>query len=146
MCFIDAIKNNYSNIIIFEDDIIVKIDTTTLNASLSEFNDSNNEFFYLGYCYLNCRQSQNKDKYKYLIDLSDPSILCNHACAIKVKALPGLVDYLFPMKVATDESMVKYFKQNKIKVCIPKEPYFDQVDRDKMESLNESTNTLKYCR
>jgi len=145
MCFIDAIENGYSNIIIFEDDIMVKVDNPTLNKSLSEFKKSDNEFFYLGYCFLNCRQPQDKEKYDYLIDLVDPSILCLHAIAYKVSALPGLIKYMFPMEIPTDEVMIKYFKQNKIKVCISKTPYFDQVDRDKMESLNESTNKLRYC-
>jgi hypothetical protein len=146
MCFIDAIKNEYSNIIIFEDDIVINVEIPKLNASLMEFDSSDNEFFFLGYCFLNCRQHQDKEKYDYLIELSDPSILCNHACAIKVSALPKLVEYLFPMKIATDEAMANYFRKNKTKVCIPKKPYFDQVDRDKMESLNESTNKLQHCR
>ena len=36
--------------------------------------------------------------------------------------------------------------QNNSKLAIPKVPYFDQVTRDKMSSLNESTNQLRYCR
>ena len=50
------------------------------------------------------------------------------------------------MNVPTDEAMVEYFKKNNTKVCISKNPYFDQVERDKMESLNESTIKLEYCR
>jgi len=145
VCFIDSIENGYSNIIIFEDDIVINVDNPTLNASLMEFDKSDNEFFYLGYCFLNCRQPQDKEKYNYLIDLVDPGILCLHAIAYKVGSLPGLIKYLFPMKIPTDEAMVKYFRQNKTKVCISKKPYFDQVDRDKMQSLNESTNKLRYC-
>ena len=144
MCFIDAIKKGYSTIIIFEDDIVIKVDTPTLNATLEEFNKSDNDFLYLGYCFLNCRQTKNE--FEYIQELTDPSLLCLHSIAYKVNALPGLVKFLFPMKIPTDEAMVKYFRKNNSKVCIPKEPYFDQVDRDKMESLNESTNKLKYCR
>jgi hypothetical protein len=146
MCFIDAIKKGYSNIIIFEDDIVINVDTDTLNNSLEEFNQSDNDFFYLGYCFLDCKQKQDRDKYKNLIDLTNPSILCNHSTVFKVSALPPLIDYLFPMKIPTDEAMVKYFKLNKTKVCISKKPYFDQVPRDQMESLNVSTNVLKHCR
>jgi hypothetical protein len=63
MCFIDAIKNGYSNIIVFEDDIIINVDISTLENSIMEFNNSDNDFFYLGYCFLNCRQPQDKEKY-----------------------------------------------------------------------------------
>ena len=146
MCFIDAIKNGYSTIIVFEDDIVINVDSITLDSSISEFKNSENNFFYLGYCFLNCRQNQDKKKYNDLIDLVDPSILCNHATAIKVDALPKLIEYLFPMNVPTDEAMVEYFKKNNVKVCISKKAYFDQVERDKMESLNESTVKLEYCR
>ena len=145
MCFIDSIKKGYSNIIIFEDDIVINVDLTMLNDSLEEFDRSNNDFFYLGYCFLNCKQKKDLGKYKYLVELNDPSILCNHSTVFKVNALPPLIDYLFPMKIPTDEAMVKYFKKNKTKVCIPKKAYFDQVSRDQMESLNVSTNVLKHC-
>ena len=144
MCFKNAIKKKYSNIIVFEDDVVIKVDVPTLNASLDEFDKSDNQFFYLGYCFLNCRQP--KKELTYIKELNDPSLVCLHAIAYKVKSLQGLVDYFFPMKIPTDEIMVRYFKKNKIKVCIPKSPYFDQVARDKMKSLNESTVTLKYCR
>jgi hypothetical protein len=143
MCFMDAIERGYSTIIIFEDDIVIKVDTPTLNATLLEFNNSNNDFLYLGYCFLNCKQ--NKNELEYIEELVDPNVLCLHAIAYKVNALPGLVNFLFPMKIPTDEAMVKYFRKNNIKVCIPKNPYFDQVSRDEMKSLNESTNTLRHC-
>jgi type II restriction/modification system DNA methylase subunit YeeA len=50
------------------------------------------------------------------------------------------------MTKPSDELFTDYFKQNGIKACIPKKVYFDQVERDTMKSLNESTNILKYCR
>jgi hypothetical protein len=54
MCFKNAIERGYSTIIVFEDDIVIKVDVPTLNASLDEFDKSDNQFFYLGYCFLNC--------------------------------------------------------------------------------------------
>ena len=143
MCFIDAVKKGYKTIIIFEDDIVIKVDTPTLNASLDEFAKTDNDFFYLGYCFLDCKQTKNE--LEYIDELTNPNPICNHATAIKVKSLPGLIEYLFPMKIPTDEAMVGYFRKNKIKVCIPKIPYFDQVSRGEMESLNESTVTLLHC-
>ena len=146
MCCIDAITNGYSTIIIFEDDIIINIDTQTLGAATTEFIKSDNDIFYMGYCFLNCKQSMDKNKYTYIIPLTDPSILCNHATCIKVDMLHNLIDYCFPMKKPTDELFTDYFHSKKIKVCIPKKSYFDQVPRDQMESLNESTVKLELCR
>ena len=144
MCFIDAIVNGYDTIIIFEDDIVIDIDLKTLNATTLEFKQSDADILYLGYCFLNCYQ-QTFDS-GYLKILSDPSILCGHALCLKTKKLPSLIDYCFPMKRPSDELFIEWYKNNNIKVCIPKKPYFNQVDRKDQNSLNESTNILKYCR
>lgn len=145
MCYIDSIKNGYSTIIVFEDDIVRKVDLDTLNNGTTEFVESNFDIFFMGYCFLNCRQ-QYIDNYTYIRGLTDPSILCGHAVCLKTNILPGLINYCFPMTMPSDELFTKYFKQNRIKACIPKIVYFDQVDRNTMKSLNESTSVLKYCR
>ena len=146
LCYLDAIKKGYSTIIVFEDDIIPKIDLATLNNATLEFSRSDLDFFYMGYCFMNCNQPLDKNKYQYLIPLVDPSILCGHATAIKTKVLPGIIEYSFPMTIPSDETYLEYFVKNKSKLCIPKVPYFDQVTRDKMASLNESVVKLEYCR
>jgi len=147
MCCIDALKNGYKVIIIFEDDIIINVDNATLNNATTEFvNNSNLDLFYMGYCFLNCGQKMDKKEFKYLIKLYDPSLLCNHATCIKTKMLPNLINYCFPMKKPTDEMFTTYFHSKKINVCIPQTTYFDQVPRDQMESLNVSTNVLRHCR
>ena len=145
MCYIDAIKNGYQTIIVFEDDIIINVSLDTLNKATTEFVKSDNDIFYMGYCFLNCRQSY-REEYTYLKGLTDPSILCGHATCIKTKMLPGLINYSFPMTKPSDELFTDYFVKNKIKACVPKSVYFDQVDRKIMKSLNQSTNVLKYCR
>ena len=144
MCYIDAIKNGYQTIIVFEDDIVINVDLDTLNKSTTEFVNSPFDIFYMGYCFLNCKQ-EYLENYTYLKGLTDPSILCGHATCIKTKVLQGLINFCFPMTRPSDELFTVYFKQNKIKLCIPKSVYFDQVDRNVMKSLNESTNVLKYC-
>jgi hypothetical protein len=145
MCYIDAIKNGYQTIIVFEDDIIINVSLDTLNKATTEFVNSDNDIFYMGYCFLNCKQTY-REEYTYLKGLTDPSILCGHATCIKTKILPALINYSFPMKKPSDEIFTEYFIRNKIRACVPKSVYFDQVDRKTMKSLNESTNVLKHCR
>jgi GR25 family glycosyltransferase involved in LPS biosynthesis len=133
MCFADSLKHGYSTIAIFEDD--VKIINENINESLSEFKESNNDVFYMGYCFLNCHQITRPNK--NLIELSDPDLLCCHSICIKTKILPGLIEYCFPMKSSSDELFRNYYKLNNIKVCVPKQVYFTQ-NRQSLESLNDS--------
>lgn len=147
LCYLDSIKKGYSSILVFEDDIVTKVDLSTLNKTTSEFAKSDLDFLYLGYCFMNCKQYLDPNKYEYIIPLEqDPSILCGHATCIKTKALQGIINYSFPMKKPSDEIYSDYFVKNKSKVAISKKPYFDQQTRDLMKSLNESVNTLEYCR
>jgi len=143
-CYIDSIKNGYSTIIVFEDDIVTKVSIDMLNKGTTEFVNSSYDIFFMGYCELNCKQPYND--LNYIRGLTDPSILCGHAVCLKMRILPDLIKYCFPMTRPSDELFTKYFKENGIKACIPKTVYFDQVDRNTMKSLNESTSVLKYCR
>jgi len=145
MCYIDAIVNGYSTIIVFEDDIVINVDLDTLNKSTTEFVKSYLDIFYMGYCFLNCKQPYI-EKYQYLKGLTDPSILCGHAVCLKTKILPDLINYCFPMTKPSDEIFTEYFRLKRIRSCIPKSIYFDQIDREIQKSLNKSTNVLKYCR
>jgi hypothetical protein len=147
MCYLDALKKGYSTIIVFEDDIVTKVPIDVVQSGISEFVKSDIDFFYMGYCFMNCKQHLDKGKYQHMIHLEeDPSILCGHATAIKTRALPGIIRYSFPMTKPSDEMFMDYFTQKRSKVAIPKVPYFDQVPRDQMQSLNESYIKLEYCR
>ena len=145
MCFMDAVKNNYHTIIIFEDDIQINVNNTTLNEGIQEFLNSNCDIFYMGYCYMNCNQLTNLHKYRNLVEVEDRNILCCHALCIKTEMLPGLINFCFPMINNSDELFRNYFMLNNIKVCVPRQAYFTQ-NRDAVESLNESYfDELKTC-
>lgn len=146
MCFMDSLEKGYSTIMVFEDDIHIKVDQNTLVESINEFNKSNNDIFYMGYCFLNCGQLVNN--YKYLVELTDPDLLCCHSICVKTKILPGLIKHCFPMKNNSDEMFRDYYRLNKIKVCVPKQIYFSQ-NRNELDSLNESIedpDLFKTCR
>ena len=146
MCYIDSIVNNYQTIVVFEDDITIDISYDILNASTAEFNESNCDFFYMGYCFLDCKQKMDSTTYDYLKVLTNQSFVCGHATCIKTSALPALINASFPMLKPSDEIFMQYYKENNIKICIPKnEPFFNQQDRSITSSLNESTNTLRTC-
>jgi len=152
MCFMDAIENGYSTITIFEDDIVINSDKITINNGLCEFVKSQNDVFFMGYCFLDCKQ--DKTERTFISELSNPSVICGHAISYKTKILPELINYCFKMTKPSDELFTEYYVKNKIKVAVPKEStYFDQADRfnrpddtGKLPSLNESVNVLKYCR
>ena len=143
MCFIDSIINNYSTIIVFEDDIEIKVDLDTLNKSIDEFNKSKYDIFYMGYCYLNCKQSPKQTE--YLVDVPDKSIVCCHAMCIKTHFLLDMIKYCFPMTRNSDELFRNYYIENLINVCVPKYAYFTQ-NRTSIQSLNESYDELKTCK
>jgi GR25 family glycosyltransferase involved in LPS biosynthesis len=143
--FINSIQNGYSVITIFEDDIKINVGIDTINNATHEFVKSKCDVFFMGYCFLECDQ-KTKQIGKYLLELNKPEILCGHAICIKTKILPGLIDYCFKMTKPSDELFSDYFVKMGMKVCIPIVPYFDQIERNVMDSLNDSKNILKYCR
>ena len=143
--YINALQKGYSVITVFEDDIKINVGIDLINHATKEFVESDCDVFFMGYCYMNCDQ-KTKQIGKYLLELKKPEILCGHAVCIKTKILPGLIDYCFKMTKPSDELFSDYFVKMGIKVCIPIVPYFDQIDRNVMDSLNESSNILKYCR
>ena len=137
MCFIDAIENKYKNILVFEDDIKININLPILNLGITEFLESPCDIFYMGYCYMNCKQLVSLHKYKQIVEVEDRNILCCHALCIKTEMLPGLINFCFPMNQNSDELFRNYYILNNIKICVPRKAYFLQ-NRDNIESLNES--------
>jgi len=144
MCFIDALENGYKTIIILEDDIKINIDYSMLNKTLTSFESSDFDVFFMGYCYLNCKNGK-KTNIKELIDISGQYIVCTHAVSFKTKILEDLIKYCFPMTDNSDELFSKYYINNKINVCVPRTSYFDQ-NRTTLPTLNESFDPeLKTC-
>jgi hypothetical protein len=137
MCFIDSLKQGYSTIVVFEDDILINVKHELLNESLMEFQKSPLDVFYMGYCFLNCGQLLYLNKYSTLVELSDRNLLCCHSMCIKTRILPGLIDFCFPMRNNSDELFRNYYILAGVRVCVPRSVYFTQ-NRTSLESLNES--------
>jgi len=136
MCFINSLENGYSTIVIFEDDMKPLTTLETFTNGVREFNNSSLDVFYMGYCFLNCKQRVGKN-YDYLIELTNPDLLCCHSICIKTHILPKLIEYCIPMLTNSDELFRNFYLKNKIKVCVPKTVYFTQ-NRKTLNSLNES--------
>jgi len=136
MCYLDAIKKGYTTIIVFEDDIVVKVDTQTLINSISKFKNSDYVFFYMGYCWMDCKQ---KFTIQELVDVPDKQLYCCHAICYKVKYLPGLIKSMYPMTNNLDNNVVKFVQDNKYKVCVPTSTFFDQ-NRTDFGTLNDDDN------
>ena len=121
MCYMNAIKNNYSTIIVFEDDIIVNIDNKTLEKSINEFKINDYIMFYMGYCELNCNQYFNSKEHNYIVNVPNYSrLFCAHAICYKVKYLPEIINYIYPMIGEFDIRLTEFIKYNNYKVCISK--------------------------
>jgi hypothetical protein len=131
----DAVQRGYKTMVIFEDDLIIDVSRETLDESLVEFHESPFEIFYMGYCFLNCRQRVNK--YKHLVGLTNPDLLCCQAMCIKTDMLPGLIKYCLPMKYNSDELFRNYYREKHIQVCVPPVVYFKQ-NRQEIDSANQS--------
>jgi hypothetical protein len=136
MCFMDSVIKGYRTIVIFEDDVSINVDKQTLTASINEFNKSDLDLFYMGYCFLQCGQRVDNN-YRYLAKLTDPDLLCCHAMCVKTGILPGLVNSCIPMTTNSDEMFRNFYQQNNVKVGVPKRAYFSQ-NRKSLDSLNES--------
>ena len=135
VCFMDAIKNNYKTIMIFEDDIIVNVDLKTLTNSLNIFKKSDYALFYMGYCLMNCTQNFNLENSDILINVPDKSVACAHAICYKVKYLPSLINNIFPMSYNFDNNITMFVKKYKLDICVPSKPYFEQ-NRIQLGTLN----------
>jgi len=137
MCFMDSLKQGYNTIVIFEDDMTINVKPELLNESLTEFQKSPLDIFYMGYCFLNCGQLLYLNKFNTLVELTDRNLLCCHSMCIKTRILPGLINFCFPMRNNSDELFRNYYILAGIKVCVPRSVYFSQ-NRASLESLNES--------
>ena len=136
MCFIHSLENGYSTILIFEDDMKPLVTLETLTNSIAEFNNSYLDIFYMGYCFLNCRQRVGKN-YNYLVELTNPDLLCCHSMCVKTRVLPDLIKSCIPMTTNSDELFRNFYVKNGVKACVPKSVYFTQ-NRKALNSLNES--------
>ena len=139
MCMMDAMKRGYKTIMIFEDDIDIKVDRNVLDKSLDEFQKSPYEMFYMGYCKMSCFQAFDKKQHEYIVEVPNKSLVCHHAIAMKTAKFKDILDYLFPMTEYKDQMFKKYLKDSKCGVCVPKISYFDQR-RDLFKSVNGSTS------
>jgi GR25 family glycosyltransferase involved in LPS biosynthesis len=127
MCYLDAIKRGYSTIVIFEDDIVINAENKIVIPSISEFLKSDYAMFYMGYCELECNQVFNNKEHKYIVNVPDYSKLwCCHAICYKVKYLPELIEYMYPMVNEFDIRITEFLKEKGYRVCIPKKMYYDQ--------------------
>ena len=137
MCYLDAIKNNYQTIIVFEDDLTIIADKNTIINGITEFKKSNFSMFYMGYCWLNC--DQQFDLSGSIANVKDYSrLLCAHSICYKVSYLKSLINFLFPMNEEFDTKLIKFLKKYNYNVCIPKQVYFEQ-NKD-LGTLNETYN------
>ena len=138
VCMLDAIKNNYETIIIFEDDISIEKDIETIKKGIEEFKFSNYDLFYMGYCTSACKYWLRDEEYTELVEVDNESnINCTHATVYKKSVLPNVLDTIYPMDMYYDNLLAHV--PNK---CVPTSVYFDQ-DRKNMGSLNEDLEPNK---
>lgn len=133
VCMLDALKNNYDTIIIFEDDITIEKDIQTIKKGIEQFKQSKYNLFYMGYGSFVCSE-WSPDKYKDELVEVTSHIDCTHAIVYKKSIVPKILDTIYPMKAYYDNLLMSTPYK-----CVPNNVYFDQA-REELGSLNEDDN------
>jgi hypothetical protein len=134
VCMLDALKNNYETIIIFEDDITVEKDIETIKKGIEQFKNSKYNLFYMGYCSDFCSGWAIVPDKDELVEVNS-HINCAHAIVYKKSVLPKLLDTIYPMKNCYDNMLLVDAHDT----CVPNTLYFDQA-REELGSNNEDNN------
>jgi len=134
VCMLDALKNNYDTIIIFEDDITIEKDIETIKKGIEQFKNSKYNLFYIGYCSLSCSECKTIPDKDELVEVNS-HINCTHAIVYKKSILPKILDTIYPMKSYYDNMLLVGSHDT----CVPNTMYFDQA-REELGSLNEAEN------
>jgi hypothetical protein len=141
VCMLDALKNNYETIIIFEDDITIEKDLAKIKKGIEQFKNSKYNLFYMGYCSVSCSRWGPVPDKDELVEVTS-HINCCHAIVYKKSVLPKVLDMIYPMTDYYDNLLLPVPDK-----CIPTTIYFDQA-REELGSLNQDdhpNNRLPRC-
>jgi GR25 family glycosyltransferase involved in LPS biosynthesis len=141
VCMLDALKNNYETIIIFEDDITIEKDIQTIKKGIQQFKKSKYNLFYMGYSSPVCSGFNTVPDSDELVEVNT-MVYCTHAIVYKKSILPKILDTIYPMKDYYDNLLLSIPYK-----CVPNTVYFDQA-REDLGSLNEDekpNNKLPTC-
>ena len=130
---LDALKNNYETIIIFEDDITIEQDIETIKKGIEQFKQSKYNLFYMGYASHVCSGWKPVDDKDELVEVTS-YIDCAHAIVYKKSILPRIIDTIYPMKAYYDNLLLNIPDK-----CVPKLIYFDQA-KEELGTLNDDHN------
>lgn len=154
MCYLDAFKNGYKNIMVLEDDIKFNTSIEELKKTIGEWKSTHCQIMYLGYCHLNCK----KAKYEELTStvhqiVSDQKVVCNHALLIKREMLEKYFEkfHFWFMDRQNDNVLDRFVRSNNIPRCVPPRGYVQQNvpmlgsnnenKNDKLHTCHVKTNT-----
>jgi len=135
LCMLDALKNNYDTIIIFEDDITIEKDLDNIKKGIEQFKNSKYNLFYIGYCSVVCSGWKTIPDKDELTEVNS-HINCTHAIVYKKSVLPKILDTIYPMTDSFDNMLLVGSHDT----CVPNNVYFDQA-REELGSLNECDNS-----
>ena len=133
VCMLDAVKNNYETIIIFEDDIIIEKDVATIKKGIEQFKNSKYNLFYMGYGSHVCSGWTPVADRDELVEVNS-HIDCAHAIVYKKSVLPKVLDTIYPMKAYYDNLLLPIPDK-----CVPNSIYFNQA-KEYLGSLNEDND------
>jgi len=133
VCMLDALKNNYETIIIFEDDITIEKDIETIKKGIEQFKNSKYNLFYMGYASPVCSGFTLVQDSDELVEVNT-MVYCTHAIVYKQSVLPNILDTVYPMTDYYDNLLLTVPYK-----CVPNTIYFDQA-REELGSLNQDDN------
>ena len=81
------------------------------------------------------QNTDNKDDYKHIMELSNKRILCNHAIVLKTDFLSDYVNTIFPTTVTNDVDINNYCIKHNKRIGVTKRAVVFQ-NKTEHESLN----------
>lgn len=141
-CLYHALQNNYSTIIIFEDDIFFTQPISTLKDSILEFIKHDLEgILYLGYCHLKCDTNVNIVSDSIAKLPNDSYVLCKHGIVHNMNYVEKFFQHHGKLNLRSDIYFNNFYRDYKVPRYVVRKPFVFQ-NRENIKSHNENPQKL----
>jgi len=134
-CFEDQIKNNYENILILEDDLLIPTEydfIKYLNNCIDEFKKIKADMMFLGSCCEIHVDWANRKNNKYVYLIKNQLTRCTHAYVTSIEATKKILTKVYPKNMPIDFKLNEIIIVENLKVAWT-EPSFSQNPKFKSE-------------
>lgn len=115
-CIEEQLKNNYQNILILEDDVILFDDFNGfLDKCMSEFNNTNVDMMFIGSDFNFHAPNIQPDKYVYVNE--NQLTRCAHGYVVNIKCSEKILDHMYPVNLPWDFKLNEIIVLEKLKIA-----------------------------